>query len=84
VRKELKLSYYGGDSVSNKCKRGYGGAYGGFWRNLRLMGVWSQAFGFERRCEDVFTFNLLSKTFYKCYAFSAICKDNSAINCISV
>jgi hypothetical protein len=46
MRKILKLSPDGGDSGSKKCKRGYGGAYGGVWRSLRLMIVWSQAVGF--------------------------------------
>jgi hypothetical protein len=34
VRKKLKLSSNGGNSGSKKCKRGYGGAYGGVWRSL--------------------------------------------------
>jgi hypothetical protein len=46
MRKKMKLSFDGGDSGSKKCKRGYGGAYGGVWRSLRLVGVWSQAVGF--------------------------------------
>jgi hypothetical protein len=40
------------------------------------------AFGINR--EDVFTINLLYKEIYRCYIFSAICKYNSAINCITV
>jgi hypothetical protein len=44
--KKLKLSSDGGDSGGNKCKRGYGGAYGEVWWSLRLLGVWSQAVGF--------------------------------------
>jgi hypothetical protein len=44
--KKLKLSPDGGDSGSKKCKRGYGGVYGGVWRSLRLARVWSQAVGF--------------------------------------
>jgi hypothetical protein len=46
MRKNLKLSFDGGDSGSKKCKRGYGDPYGGVWRRLRLAGVWSQAVGF--------------------------------------
>jgi hypothetical protein len=46
MRKKLKLSSDGGDSGSKKCERGYGGAYGGVWRSLRLAGVWSQAVSF--------------------------------------
>jgi hypothetical protein len=37
----------GGDSGSRKCKRDYGGVYGGVWLTLRLAGIWSQAVGFE-------------------------------------
>jgi hypothetical protein len=44
--KQLKLSSDGEDSGSKKCKRGYGGAYGGAWRSLSLAGVWSQGIGF--------------------------------------
>jgi hypothetical protein len=44
--KKLKLSSDGGNSGSKKCKRGYGGAYGGVWRSLRLAGVCCQAVGF--------------------------------------
>jgi hypothetical protein len=36
MRKELKLGSEGGDTGSEKCKRGYGGAYGEIWRGLRL------------------------------------------------
>jgi hypothetical protein len=46
MRKKLKLTSDDGCSASNKCKRGYGGAYGGVWRSLRLADVWSQAVGF--------------------------------------
>jgi hypothetical protein len=34
------------ETGTKKCKRGYGGAYGGVWRSLRLAGVWGQAAGF--------------------------------------
>jgi hypothetical protein len=46
MRKKFKLIYDGGESGSNKRKRGYGGAHGGVWRSLHLAGVWSQAVGF--------------------------------------
>jgi hypothetical protein len=46
TQKNLKLSSDGGDCGSNKCKQGYGCAYGGVWRSLRLVEVWSQAVGF--------------------------------------
>jgi hypothetical protein len=32
----MSSSSDGGDSGSKKCKGGYGGAYGGIWRSLRL------------------------------------------------
>jgi hypothetical protein len=40
--------------------------------------VWQEC-GFSRS-EDVFTFNLVLKTFYKLCTFDAICKDNAAVN----
>jgi hypothetical protein len=47
IRKKMELrSDSGGHSGSKKCKRGYGGAYGGVWRSLRLAGVWSETVGF--------------------------------------
>jgi hypothetical protein len=45
MQKKLKLGSNGGDSGSKTCKRGYGGAYGGVWRSLRLAGVWSSESG---------------------------------------
>jgi hypothetical protein len=41
MRKKMKISFDGGDSGSKKCKRGYGGAYSGVWRSLRVAGIWS-------------------------------------------
>jgi hypothetical protein len=41
MREKIKLSSDGGDSISKKYKWGSGGAYGGVWRSLRLVGVWS-------------------------------------------
>jgi hypothetical protein len=51
-------------------KTRYGGAYGGVWRSLRLVEVWSQDVDFVlvrlagiwlQSREDIFTFNLLYK-----------------------
>jgi hypothetical protein len=49
-------------------------------RSVPCWCVW-HASGFSRR-EDVFMFHLLLKEVF--CAFSAICKDNDAINCITV
>jgi hypothetical protein len=67
MRKQLKLTSDGGDSGRKKCKRGYGSAYGGVWRESgvrRSVLCWCvrQEFGFSRR-EDIFTFNLIYKEF---------------------
>jgi hypothetical protein len=88
------ISSDGGASGRKKCKRRYGRAYGGVWQSLRLAGVWSQAVGFVlvrlqesgfSSRENVFTFYLLhTEIFRKLCAFSAICKDNAAINCTTV
>jgi hypothetical protein len=45
MRKTFKLNSDSGDSGSKDFKRGYGGAYGGVWRNLRLAEVWSKTVG---------------------------------------
>jgi hypothetical protein len=45
-------------------------------RSVLCWCVWQEC-GFGRR-EDVFTFNAI----YTCFTFSAICKDNAAINCL--
>jgi hypothetical protein len=88
MRKKLRLSSDGGDSGSKKCKRGYFGAYGGVWRksgvrrSFYVGAVWQES-GFSRH-EDVFTFNLLFKKFYKFCTFNAICEGNAAINCITI
>jgi hypothetical protein len=91
--KKLKLISDGGDSGRKKCKRGCGDAYGGVWRSLRLVGVWSQAVGFVFvRLAGIWlvTVKMFShlfyviKKFYKFCTFIAICKDNTAINCSSV
>jgi hypothetical protein len=86
--KELKLSSDGGDSRSKKCRRGYGCAYGGVW--------WCLLSG-SRFCVGAFGRNLASvavkmflhlicfvQKFYKFCTFSAICKDNTEVNCIIV
>jgi len=44
--KNILISSDGGDSGSNRCKRGYGGACGKVCWGLRLVGVWSEAVGF--------------------------------------
>jgi hypothetical protein len=59
----LKLNFDGGDCGSRKCKRGYGGAS----RSLEsggqfCVGAFAQESGSSLR-EDVFTFNLLLKSF---------------------
>jgi hypothetical protein len=46
MQNKSKLNSDGGDSGSKTFNHGYGGAYGGVWRSLRLAGVWSQAVGF--------------------------------------
>jgi hypothetical protein len=93
MRKRLKLSSDRGDFGSGKCN---GGAYGGVWRSLRLAEFWSLESG-GCFCIGAFGRNLASvavkvfshliyfiKTFYKSCTFNVICKDNAAINCISV
>jgi hypothetical protein len=74
IRKKLKLNFDGGDFWSNKCKRGYRGAYGGVWRSLRLAGVAmkisTHLIYFIKKC-------------YKFCTFNSICEDNAAINCIT-
>jgi hypothetical protein len=90
----LKLSSGGGDSGREKCKLGYGGAYGGVWWNLPLAGVGILESG-GRFSVGAFGRNLASvavkmfshiiysrKKFYKFFTFNSICKDNAAINCI--
>jgi hypothetical protein len=59
----------------------WGLAESGVRRSVLCWCVWQES-GFSSR-EDIFTFNLLFKTFYKFCTFNAICKDN-AINCITV
>jgi hypothetical protein len=54
----------------------------GVRRSVLCWCVWQES-GFSRR-EDVFTFNLLKNKLYKLCTFNAICKDNAAINCITV
>jgi tRNA G26 N,N-dimethylase Trm1 len=91
MRKKLKLSSDGGNVGSKKCKRGYGGV----WRSLRSADVWNLesggrffvgAIGRNLASVAVKMFShliYLRKTFYK-RTFNAICKDNAAINCITV
>jgi hypothetical protein len=77
----LKLSSVGGDSGSMECRRGYGGTYGGTWRNLRLAGIWSEATDFVFDVKIFSHFFLLEKELYKFRTFNAICKYNAAVNC---
>jgi len=42
----MTLIYDFGDPGSKKCIPGYGGASGGVFRSLYLVGVWRQAVGF--------------------------------------
>jgi hypothetical protein len=94
--KKYKLNSDCGDSGSKKYKRGYYGAYSGVWRSLCLAGAWIVESG-GRFCVGVFGRNLASvavkmfshliyffQTFYKFCTFNVICKDNAAMNCITV
>jgi hypothetical protein len=54
----------------------------GVRRSVLCWCVWQES-GFSRR-EDVSTINLLYKEIYKLCTFSAVCKNNAAINCITV
>jgi hypothetical protein len=83
MRKILKLGSDGGDSARKKCKRGCGGV----WRSLESGGrFYVGAFGrnLASVAVKIFTFDVLVKKHYKCCDFNAICKDNVAINCITV
>jgi hypothetical protein len=84
MRKKLKLSSDVGDPGNKTCKRGYGGACGGVWRNIRCTRAWSLELG-DRFCVSVFGRNLASvavkmfsrlvhflRKFYKLCVFSAI------------
>jgi hypothetical protein len=81
MRKKLKLSSDGGDSGSNKYRRGYGGAYGGVWRSLESGGRFCVgAFGRNLASVAVKMFShfiYFTNKFYKVCTFSAICKDNA-------
>jgi hypothetical protein len=86
MRMKLKLSFDGGESGSKKCKRGYGGAYGGVWRSLESGGRFCvRAFGknLTSVAEKMFTHLIyFLKKFYKFCTFNAIFKENDAINFI--
>jgi hypothetical protein len=47
MRRKLKLILGGGNSCNRNCKLGCGGACGGVWRRLRLVGIWSKAVDFQ-------------------------------------
>lgn len=72
--------------LTNKSKRGYGGACGGFWRILLLARVWSQVFGFvlvpSFAVKMVLHLIHCVKTFYKLCTFNAIFEGNVATNYI--
>jgi hypothetical protein len=71
-KKKLKLTSEGGGSGSKKCKRGCteGLVETAFGRNLASVAL------------KMFSYLIfLIKTFYKFCTFSAISKDNAAINC---
>jgi hypothetical protein len=88
MRKKLKLSPDGGDSGSNKCKRGYGSAYCGVWRESGVRrSILSVAFGknlASLATKMFFTFDLLNTEILYILYLNAIYKDNSEINCITV
>jgi hypothetical protein len=81
-----KWSSVGSDYGSKKCKRSYGGVYGGVWRSLSLAEVWSQessgrfcvgAFGGNLALVAVKMFSHLNefkKTFYKLSTFNAFAR----------
>jgi hypothetical protein len=80
MRKKLKLSSDGGDSGSKKCKRGlqWGPAESGFRRSVLCWCDWQ---------EDVKMFSHLIyiiKKSYKRRTFNATCKDNAALNSITI
>jgi hypothetical protein len=78
---------------STKCKRGYGGVCGGVWRSLRMARVWSLESG-GRFCVgeiggnlETVAMSMFPHLIYfekKFYTFNVICKDNDAINYITV
>jgi hypothetical protein len=88
MRKKMKLHSDGGNSGSNKYKRGYGGSYGGVWRCPDVGGLFCVgAFGRNLGSVTVKMFSPLIyfiKKFCKCCTFNAIRKDNAAINCNTV
>jgi hypothetical protein len=74
--KKLKLFSDGG---SKKCKRGYGGDYGGVWRSLRLAGIGSLVSGglfyvgaFGRNLASV-TVKMFSHSIYIIKSFYKLC-----------
>jgi hypothetical protein len=91
MRMKLKLNSNGSASGGKKFKLGYCGDHGGsdeicvWWESggRRSVSCWCgrQASCFSR-CEDVFKLNLVKK--YKLCSLNAMCKDNAAINCITV
>jgi hypothetical protein len=97
MREKLKFISGSGDCSSKKCKQGYGDTCSGVWWSLRLAVrslELSQAVGFVLVClvglltsVVVKMFSHLIyfiKKFYKFCTFIVICKDNVAINFITL
>jgi hypothetical protein len=96
VRCGKNLSSDGGDSGRKKCKRGYGGASGGVWRSLRLVGVRSQESGvrlsvlcwciWQESASVVVVLVSFDNGVWRSPNGSrvSLCKDNTAVNCITV
>jgi hypothetical protein len=76
--------------VARNSNEVIGGAYFGVWKSLILAGVWSQAVGYMLvRLASVnvkiFSYAIrFTKKFYKFCTFNAMCKENVAINCVTV
>jgi hypothetical protein len=94
MRKILKLSSDSGDSGCKKCK---GGCGGGQWTGLAESAFGGSLESGARFCVGAVGRNLTSvavkmfscliyfiKKFYKFCTLNAICKDNAAINCLTV
>jgi hypothetical protein len=67
--------------VAKNANQALGGG-GGVWRRGESGGGFCVG-----ACGTVNMFSLLMlfiKKFYKCFTFNTICKDNGAINCITV
>jgi hypothetical protein len=74
MRKKMKLRSDAGDCGSKKCKRGYGGVYGGVWRSLRLAGDGSLESG-GRFCVGALDRKLVSVAMKMFFKFHILYKD---------